>query len=224
MDSDKTKYVPPHLRSTRSKAPSPERKMDRTAQAELKRSILEAIKKPLAKGDVWYLCDRVWFDKFNSYISQGSSGSPSDSDSMSDSDSSSDSDADKFGEATGLPSCHPGQIDLSGLYSNSKGDIKTLLYSYEYIAIHENGWKRLVKEFGIKVGQKPIRREVVNKRAPRETELEVEVNFLVLNFAQNDNIDCVSRARGPRSKTLRMYMMNEYKLTLQLTQYSFNSK
>ena len=209
MDSDKKKYVHPHLRSTqespRSKTPSHGLKMDRTAQVGLKRSILDALKMPLAKGDVWYLCDRVWFDKLNSYISQGSSGSLTDSDSMSDSDSLSDSDAEKSKEATGLPSCHPGQIDLSRLYSNSKCDSKIPLYSYEFIAMHENGWKRLVEEFGIKEGQKPIRRKVVNKRAPRETELKVEVNLFQLKFSQNSNPDDVRRAQCSRSDTLSMY-------------------
>ena len=203
MDSDDKKYVPPPLRSTqgstRSKPPFPELKMDLTAQAELKRSILEAMKKPLVKGDTWYLCDRAWFDKFKRYTSQGGS------DSFSDSDSLSDSDSETFEEASGLSSRHPGQIDLSGLYANSKCDTNNPLHSHEYITIHENGWKRLVEEFGIKEGQKPIRREVVNKRAPRETEVEVEVNFLKLNFVQNDQIDFVRRAQCSRRFTLGMY-------------------
>ena len=207
MDSDSKKYVPPHFRSrqgsARSKPPSPEQDMDLSKQVELKRSIMEALKKPLVKGDVWYLCDRVWFNKFNRYSSHWCSDSLSDSDSYSDSDSLSESDSEKLEEATGLPPSHPGKIDLSGLYSNSKCDIKSPLYSYEFIAIHENGWRRLVKEFGIKVGQKPIRREVVSKGAPRDTELEVEVNLLKLNFALNDNIDCVRWAPCSRNRTLR---------------------
>ena len=165
--------------------------MGSLARAVLRISITEAIKKPLVKGDVWYLCDRVWFDKLNSYLSQGSSDSLGRV-----------SDPEKFEKAAGLSPRHPGQIDLSGLYADSNCDVRMLLSSRDYIAIHESGWIRLVKEFGVKEGQKPIRREVVNKRAPRETELKVEVNLLKINFSQNCNPDYVLPARCSRNRTL----------------------
>ena len=197
MDPDKKKYVPPNLRSTRSRSPSTKEpstqlRMERFAKVVLKISIMKATKQPLVKGDIWYLCDRAWFDTFIKYTSQGSS------------DSLNDSDSEKLEEAAGLSSCHPGQIDLSGLYANSKFDVRHPLSPREYIAIHESGWKRLVKEFGIKEGQKPIRREVVKRRAPRETELEVEVNLFVLQFYQNSNPDDVRKGLCSRNWTLGM--------------------
>ena len=188
MQSNDQKYMPPHLRSIQgtaiSKPSSPKLMMDLANKMELKRIISDAIKKPLVKGDVWYLCDRAWFDKFKRYTGI--------SDLSSDSDSSRDSDTDKFGERS---PCHPGQIDLASINS------------YDYIAIHEKGWKRLVEEFGIKEGQKPMRREVINKRAPKQAELEVEVNLLKLKFVESDKMDCVLRAQCSRSKTLSTYVL-----------------
>ena len=196
MQYNDQKYVPPHLRSIQetamSKPSSPKLMMDLANKMELKSIISDAIKKPLVKGDVWYLCDRAWFDKFKRYTGVSDLGS--------DSDSSSDSDTDKFGERS---SCHPGQIDLSSI--NSKEYTRLPLKSYDYIAIHEKGWKRLVEEFGIKEGQRPMRREVINKRAPKQAELEVEVNLLKLKFVQSDKMDCVQMAHCSRNRTLRMY-------------------
>ena len=219
MDSNGKRYVPPHLRSTqgaaRSKPPSPELQMDLIAQIELKRCVSEAIKNPLVKGDQWYLIDRGWFDKFKTYITAGKSDSFSDSESGSDTET--------IRERIGLPSCHPGQIDLSGLYSNAKRDIKILLHSHEYIAIHEKGWKRLVEEFGMKAGQKPIRREVVNKRAPREAELKVEVNLFKIELSQNSDPVDIRKGLCSRNRTLGMLFNKPFALIAYVIISVYNS-
>ncbi|XP_060085771.1 uncharacterized protein LOC132565167 [Ylistrum balloti] len=58
---------------------------------------------------------------------------------------------------------HPGPVDNSPIMETDDSLSSDLLEGYDFVAINESGWTRIVDWFGLKDGQKPIRRKVISE-------------------------------------------------------------
>ncbi|XP_003740048.1 ubiquitin carboxyl-terminal hydrolase 15 [Galendromus occidentalis] len=126
------------------------------------------IKKPLAKGDHWYLLDHKWFKQWKKYVgfNQWETGS------------------------VGEPSANPGPINNSGLlieHDNPEDLREHLIDELDYVLMPEEAWTKLVEWYGLAAGQKPIARTVVDFGMFLKN-LKVEIYRMELKLCLNPNL------------------------------------
>ncbi|XP_021379866.1 uncharacterized protein LOC110467201 isoform X2 [Mizuhopecten yessoensis] len=58
---------------------------------------------------------------------------------------------------------NPGPVDNSSIMETGDNLSSNLLERYDFVALNESGWSRIVKWYGLKEGQKPIKRKVISE-------------------------------------------------------------
>uniref|UniRef100_A0A8C2J979 Ubiquitin carboxyl-terminal hydrolase 4 n=1 Tax=Cyprinus carpio TaxID=7962 RepID=A0A8C2J979_CYPCA len=146
-----------------------------------KQSIGTLLKRPLRKGDEWYLIDSRWFKQWKKYVGFDS--------------------WDLYN--VGEHNLYPGPIDNSGLFSDHKSQTlkEHLIDELDYVLVPTEAWNKLVSWYGCLDGQKPIIRKVV-EHGMFVKHCKVEVYLLELNLCDNDNIDKVVTRHFSKADTI----------------------
>ncbi|XP_021379901.1 tripartite motif-containing protein 54-like isoform X2 [Mizuhopecten yessoensis] len=69
---------------------------------------------------------------------------------------------------------NPGPVDNSSIMETGDNLSANLLEGYDFVALNESGWSRIVKWYGLKEGQKPIKHKVISEGLLSEA-LSVEI-------------------------------------------------
>lgn len=112
--------------------------MEDSERTELRQQLDQQMKKPMAKGDTWFLVNSRWFELLSSYIGLESRSTTTDV----------------------LPQDHPGPIDNSPLFLPDGSLREHLVEEMDYKLLPVEAWNLLLQRFGITSGQEPIERKV----------------------------------------------------------------
>uniref|UniRef100_A0A665WU63 Ubiquitin carboxyl-terminal hydrolase n=1 Tax=Echeneis naucrates TaxID=173247 RepID=A0A665WU63_ECHNA len=141
------------------------------------------LKTQLRKGDTWYLVDSHWFKQWKKYVGFDS--------------------WDKY--QMGDQNVYPGTVDNSGLLRD--GDVlaikEHLIDELDYILVPTEGWNKLVSWYGLKEGQEPIERKVV-EQGMFVKHCKVEVYLTELKLCEDSNMDNVITRRFSKADTIDM--------------------
>uniref|UniRef100_A0A671TUP5 Ubiquitin carboxyl-terminal hydrolase n=1 Tax=Sparus aurata TaxID=8175 RepID=A0A671TUP5_SPAAU len=141
------------------------------------------LKTQLRKGDTWYLVDSHWFKQWKKYVGYDS--------------------WDKY--QMGDQNVYPGPVDNSGLLRD--GDVlaikEHLIDELDYILVPTEGWNKLVSWYGLKEGQEPIARKVV-EQGMFVKHCKVEVYLTELKLCEDSNMDNVITRRFSKADTIDM--------------------
>uniref|UniRef100_T1IWA2 Ubiquitin carboxyl-terminal hydrolase n=1 Tax=Strigamia maritima TaxID=126957 RepID=T1IWA2_STRMM len=141
-----------------------------------KNEIANLMKKPLKKGDVWYLIDNRWIKQWKKYVG-----------------------ADFWDRnIVGEQGIHPGPIDNNPLFKDACSEEVVeirdhLIDELDYVLLPDEVWNLLVSWYGLVEGQEPIPRIVV-EYGMFVKHCKVEVYLMEFKLCQNNNLDtCISR-------------------------------
>jgi len=141
----------------------------------LKQALQVEMAKILTKGDSRFLVASAWFKKMQSYVGY---------------------------LVTDVLGDNPGVIDNSDLLKPSSNIIKDcMVEKQDYILVPEIIWNLLVKQFGLKSGQEPIARKVI-ELGMFVKRLEVEVYFVELQVSQFSDMGSFRRVTFSRNDKL----------------------
>ena len=131
----------------------------------LKEIIEKALQKPLVIDDTWFLVESKWFGQLKKHLG-----------------------LDKPEGAEGSTNARPGPIDNGPLFKENaveKEEIKDGLIEWlEYVPVPEEAWKALVKEFGLREGQPPISRKVI-EQGKTVKQCKIEIYFMTFQLADS---------------------------------------
>ncbi|XP_013790344.1 ubiquitin carboxyl-terminal hydrolase 15-like [Limulus polyphemus] len=146
-----------------------------------KNEISEYIKKPLKKGDIWYLVDSRWFKQWKKYVGY---------------DDWDTCNADK-------ENTHPGPIDNSALYKEvGSGELNEyLVEEIGYVLLPQECWDRLVSWYTLLPSQDPIARNVV-EYGMFSKQCKVEVYLMEVKLCQNNDLEHCINHKFSRSNTI----------------------
>ena len=135
----------------------------------LKEIIEKALKKTFVKDDTWFLVESEWFGQLKKHLG-----------------------LDKPEGAEGSTNARPGPIDNGPLFKENaveKEEIKDGLIEWlEYVPVPEEAWKALVKEFGLREGQPPISRKVIEPGKIAK-HCKIEIYFMTFQLADSAQPD-----------------------------------
>ncbi|XP_043093157.1 ubiquitin carboxyl-terminal hydrolase 15-like isoform X7 [Puntigrus tetrazona] len=143
--------------------------------------IATLLKTPLRRADTWYLVDSRWFKQWKKYVGFDS--------------------WDKY--QMGDQSVYPGPVDNSGLLTD--GDVlgirEHLIDELDYILLPADGWNKLLSWYGLKEGQQPIARKVV-EQGMFVKHCKVEVYLTELKLCEDSNMENVISRRFSKADTI----------------------
>uniref|UniRef100_A0A665WTE9 Ubiquitin carboxyl-terminal hydrolase n=1 Tax=Echeneis naucrates TaxID=173247 RepID=A0A665WTE9_ECHNA len=139
------------------------------------------LKTQLRKGDTWYLVDSHWFKQWKKYVGFDS--------------------WDKY--QMGDQNVYPGTVDNSGLLRDVLAIKEHLIDELDYILVPTEGWNKLVSWYGLKEGQEPIERKVV-EQGMFVKHCKVEVYLTELKLCEDSNMDNVITRRFSKADTIDM--------------------
>ncbi|XP_026064573.1 tripartite motif-containing protein 16-like isoform X1 [Carassius auratus] len=149
---------------------------------ETQKTEMEALlKTPLRKAETWYLVDSSWFKKWKKYVGFDSWDM----------------------NVKGSQIVFPGPVDNSGLFRDwHMLDIKEhLIDELDYYLVPKEGWKKLVSWYGLKDGQEPIARKVVEV-GMFVKHYKVEVYLTKLMLCEDNNMDNIVPRRFSKADTI----------------------
>ncbi|XP_065146163.1 ubiquitin carboxyl-terminal hydrolase 15-like isoform X1 [Paramisgurnus dabryanus] len=143
--------------------------------------IATLLKTPLRRADTWYLVDSHWFKQWKKYVGFDS--------------------WDKY--QMGDQNVYPGPVDNSGLLKDEDvlGIKEHLIDELDYILVPTEGWNKLVSWYGLKDGQEPIARKVV-EQGMFVKHCKVEVYLTELKLCEDSNMDKVITRRFSKADTI----------------------
>ncbi|XP_073689364.1 ubiquitin carboxyl-terminal hydrolase 15-like [Garra rufa] len=154
-----------------------------------KAEIAALLKTPLRKADTWYLVDSTWFKKWKGYVGFDS--------------------WDIY--QTGSQDMFPGPVDNSGLLTDVLDIKEHLVDELDYTLVPTEGWKKLVSWYGLKDGQEPIARKVI-EMGVFVKHRKVEVYLTELNLCENSNMDYIVSRRFSKEDTIGIIQQEMRKL------------
>uniref|UniRef100_A0A8C1MQ24 ubiquitinyl hydrolase 1 n=1 Tax=Cyprinus carpio TaxID=7962 RepID=A0A8C1MQ24_CYPCA len=145
--------------------------------------IAALLKMPLRKAETWYLVDISWFKMWKKYVGFDS--------------------WDIY--VRGSQNVFPGPVDNSGLLRDwDTLDIKEhLIDELDYTLVPTEGWKKLVSWYGLKDGQEPIARKVV-EAGMFVKHCKVEVYLTELMLCEYNNMDNIVPRRFSKADTIAL--------------------
>uniref|UniRef100_A0A673HVD6 Ubiquitin carboxyl-terminal hydrolase 15 n=1 Tax=Sinocyclocheilus rhinocerous TaxID=307959 RepID=A0A673HVD6_9TELE len=152
------------------------------ADAETQRGeIATLLKTPLRRADTWYLVDSRWFKQWKKYVGFDS--------------------WDKY--QMGDQNVYPGPVDNSGLLTD--GDVlglkQHLIDELDYMLLPADGWNKLLSWYGLREGQQPIARKVV-EQGMFVKHCKVEVYLTELKLCEDSNMENVVTRRFSKADTI----------------------
>ncbi|KAK2167839.1 hypothetical protein LSH36_23g05071 [Paralvinella palmiformis] len=146
-----------------------------------KNELAELLKKPLKKGDTWYLTDTKWFKQWKKYVGYDSWDTGH----------------------VGDESAYPGPIDNSALFKESTCELlkEHLIDELDYMLLPEEAWQKLVGWYDIMEGQVPLARKVI-EHGMFVKHCKVEVYLMDLKLCPNNNLDNIVTKHFSRADTI----------------------
>ncbi|XP_068720343.1 ubiquitin carboxyl-terminal hydrolase 15-like isoform X3 [Montipora capricornis] len=158
-----------------------------------KKEITEGIKKPLRKGDTWYLVDCRWFKQWKKFVGFDT--------------------WDQFGVGDQLN--HPGPIDNSSLVADDGSTLKEhLIDGLDYNLLPEDAWFKLASWYGVTSDQQSFQRKVV-EHGMYVKSCKVEVYLMGFKLSRHSDSQTLVTRQFSKGDTVG-HVMSEMKKTFNI--------